>query len=195
MIGDIPIGSPELCKIFYGDLNDSKIKNKIYPNNRINTTKYTLINFLPKSLLLQFNKVANIYFLIVTILTFGAFSPINPASMIGTFIFVLICTMIKEAFDKEENINDKVDFNTMVMLAIATSIDALAIGITYAFLDARNIMFSFVLIGVITFIISLIGVKIGNKFGDKYGKKAELIGGLILVFIGIKILLEHIVLN
>ena len=89
----------------------------------------------------------------------------------------------------------KVDFNTMVMLAIATSIDALAIGITYAFLDARNIMFSFVLIGVITFIISLIGVKIGNKFGDKYGKKAELIGGLILVFIGIKILLEHIVLN
>lgn len=103
--------------------------------------------------------------------------------------------MIKEAFDKEENINYKVDFNTMVMLAIATSIDALAIGITYAFLDAKNIMFSFVLIGVITFIISLIGVKIGNKFGDKYGRKAELIGGLILVFIGIKILLEHIVLN
>ena len=74
-------------------------ENRIYPNNRIKTTKYTLINFLPKSLLLQFNKVANIYFLIVTILTFGSFSPINPASMIGTFIFVLICTMIKEAYE------------------------------------------------------------------------------------------------
>lgn len=99
--------------------------------------------------------------------------------------------MITEAFDKEEQINDKVDFNTMVMLAIATSIDALAIGITYAFLNAKNIMFSFVLIGAITFIVSLIGVKIGNKFGDKYGRKAELIGGFILVFIGIKILVEH----
>ena len=103
--------------------------------------------------------------------------------------------MIKEAFDKEENINDKVYFNTMIMLAIATSIDALAIGITYAFLDAKNIMFSFTLIGIITFIISLIGVKIGNKFGDKYGRKAEFFGGIILIIIGIKILLEHIVLN
>ena len=116
MIGDIPIESPELCKIFYGDLNDSKIKNKIYPNNRINTTKYTLINFLPKSLLLQFNKVANIYFLIVTILTFGAFSPINPASMIGTFIFVLICTMIKEAYEDFRRFQqDEINNNRLIL--------------------------------------------------------------------------------
>ena len=116
MIGDIPIGSPELCKIFYGELNDNKLKNRIYPNNRIKTTKYTLINFLPKSLLLQFNKVANIYFLIVTILTFGSFSPINPASMIGTFIFVLICTMIKEAYEDFRRFQqDEINNNRLIL--------------------------------------------------------------------------------
>ena len=99
--------------------------------------------------------------------------------------------MIKESFDKSENLDDKVDFKTMSMLAIATSIDALAIGITYAFLDVKNCMFSFALIGIITFIISLFGVKIGNKFGIKYGNKAEMIGGLILIFIGVEILIEH----
>ena len=80
----------------------------------------------------------------------------------------------------------------MVGLGIATSIDALAVGITYAFLDAKNCMLSFSLIGVITFAISLCGVKIGNKFGNLYGRKAELIGGLILIFIGVKILIEHV---
>ena len=82
----------------------------------------------------------------------------------------------------------------MSMLAIATSIDALAIGITYAFLDVKNCIFSFALIGIITFAISLFGVKIGNKFGVKYGNKAELVGGLILIFIGTKILIEHTIL-
>ena len=100
MLGEeLTIEAPELCKIYYGETNEYKSYNKIYPNNRISTTKYTLANFLPKSLLLQFKKTANIYFLVVTILTFGSFSPINPASMIGTFIFVLICTMIKEAIE------------------------------------------------------------------------------------------------
>ena len=99
--------------------------------------------------------------------------------------------MIKESFDKSENVDDKVDFKTMSMLAIATSIDALAIGITYAFLDVKNCMFSFSLIGIITFIISLMGVIIGNKFGTKYGNKAEMVGGLILIFIGTKILIQH----
>ena len=103
--------------------------------------------------------------------------------------------MIKESFDKSENIDDKVEFKTMSVLAIATSIDALAIGITYAFLDVKNCMFSFALIGIITFIISLFGVKIGNKFGTKYGNKAEMIGGLILIFIGVKILIEHTILG
>ena len=102
--------------------------------------------------------------------------------------------MIKESFDKSENVDDKVDFKTMSMLAIATSIDALAIGITYAFLDVKNCMFSFLLIGIITFIISLLGVIIGNKFGTKYGNKAEMLGGLILIFIGTKILIEHTIL-
>ena len=102
--------------------------------------------------------------------------------------------MIKESFDKSENVDDKVDFKSMSMLAIATSIDALAIGITYAFLNVKNCMFSFSLIGIITFIISLLGVIIGNKFKTKYGTKAEMIGGLILIFIGSKILIEHTIL-
>ena len=102
--------------------------------------------------------------------------------------------MIKESFNKTENVDDKVDLKTMSMLAIATSIDALAIGITYAFLDVKNCIFSFILIGAITFVISLLGVKIGNTFGTKYGNKAELGGGLILIFIGTKILIEHTIL-
>ena len=100
--------------------------------------------------------------------------------------------MLKESFEKTENLNDGVDYKTMLGLGIATSIDALAVGITYAFLDAKNCMLSFFLIGIITFVISLCGVKIGNKFGNLYGSKAELIGGLILIFIGVKILVEHI---
>jgi len=101
--------------------------------------------------------------------------------------------MIKEAYSKEEKVNDKVDFNTMILLAVATSIDALAVGITYAFLSANNILGLFALIGIITFLISIVGVKIGNKFGGKYGNNAEIIGGVILIIIGIKILAEHLI--
>ena len=100
--------------------------------------------------------------------------------------------MIIESFEKKENINDNVDIGTMTVLAIATSIDALAIGITYAFLDIENWMNVFFTIGIITFLISVIGVKIGNKFGSRFENKAELFGGCILIFIGIKILLEHL---
>ena len=100
--------------------------------------------------------------------------------------------MIKESFNKDsENCNENTDVKTMVVLAIATSIDALAVGITFACLKI-NIMLPVVSIGTITFILSVIGVKIGNKFGDKYENKAEFIGGLILILLGIKILLEHI---
>ena len=100
--------------------------------------------------------------------------------------------MLKEAFSNDsENINDDVDFKTMIVLAIATSIDALAIGITFAFLQT-NILLAVLAIGIITFIVCVIGVKIGNKFGDKYERKAETVGGLILIFMGIKILLEHL---
>ena len=100
--------------------------------------------------------------------------------------------MIKESLgDEEESLNDKVDFKTMVILAIATSIDALAIGVTFAFLNV-NIILAALLICVITFVISYFGVVFGNKFGDKFGSKAELIGGIILILMGLKILLEHL---
>lgn len=110
--------------------------------------------------------------------------------------FVLLGTiganMIREAFSKdEESCNDKVDFKTMLPLAIATSIDALAIGITFAFLKV-NIILSSSIITITTFILSVVGVAIGNKFGTKYKSKAEFIGGLVLILMGIKILLEHL---
>lgn len=100
--------------------------------------------------------------------------------------------MVKEAFNKEsENRNDNVDVKTMLVLSIATSIDALTIGITFACLKIHIVM-PVITIGLITFIISAIGVKIGNRFGDKYEKKAEIMGGVILILLGIKILLEHL---
>lgn len=100
--------------------------------------------------------------------------------------------MIKEALSKkEEEKNDSVNFKEMIVLAIATSIDALAVGITMAFLEV-NIALAITIIGIITFAISIIGVKIGNIFGNKYEKKAEFAGGVILILMGIKILLEHL---
>lgn len=100
--------------------------------------------------------------------------------------------MIKESFDDEiEKRNDRVDIKTMLVLAIATSIDALTVGITFAFLKA-NIIVSVAIIGIITFVLSIFGVKLGNKFGDKFQNKAELFGGIILILIGLKILLEHL---
>lgn len=100
--------------------------------------------------------------------------------------------MITEALSNEkEESNDSIKFKDMLILAIATSIDALAVGITFAFLKV-NIILSSSLIGIITFIISMIGVKIGNVFGDRYKQKAELSGGIILILLGVKILLEHL---
>lgn len=99
--------------------------------------------------------------------------------------------MIKEAYsDEEEKKDDDVEFKTMIVLAIATSIDALAVGVTFAFLKV-NILIAISLIGIITFIMSIFGTKIGNKFGDKYEKKAMIMGGIILILLGTKILLEH----
>lgn len=100
--------------------------------------------------------------------------------------------MIKGSFDDEvKKRNDKVDFKTMIVLAIATSIDALAIGITFAFLEV-NLIYAVCFIGIVTFILSVLGVKIGNKFGDKFQNKAELFGGIVLILIGLKVLLEHL---
>lgn len=112
---------------------------------------------------------------------------------IAFVLLVLIgANMVKESFSKEEeSSNDSVDFKTMFLLAIATSIDALAVGVTYAFLQVR-IVPAVSFIGIITFTLSIVGVKIGNVFGLKYKSKAELTGGIILIVMGIKILLEHL---
>ena len=83
------------------------------------------------------------------------------------------------------------DHKNMLVLAVATSIDALAVGITFAFLDTP-IIEAITIIGITTMIISIIGVVVGNFFGSRYKSKAEFIGGLILVLLGLKILLEHL---
>lgn len=110
--------------------------------------------------------------------------------------FVLLAligaNMIKEALSKEEDeANDSVDVKTMFLLAVATSIDALAVGVTYAFLQVQIIP-AVAFIGVITFSLSVAGVKIGNVFGLRYKSKAEITGGVILILMGAKILLEHL---
>lgn len=108
------------------------------------------------------------------------------------FLSLIGVTMIKEALSKEESSeNASLDIKTMFILAIATSIDALAVGITFAFLSVR-IVPAVSFIGIITFTLSAIGVKIGNVFGSKYKSKAEIAGGIILIGMGIKILLEHL---
>lgn len=103
----------------------------------------------------------------------------------------MVIEAIKEwnAEDKQEE--DRLEIKELLILAVATSIDALAVGITFAFLSV-NIWSAISIIGVTTFILSMIGVVIGNKFGSKYKSKAELVGGLILVLMGAKILLEHL---
>lgn len=99
-------------------------------------------------------------------------------------------SMIKESFGKEENdIDNAMDAKTMFLLAVATSIDALAVGVTFAFLRV-SILPAVSFIGCITFVCSAIGVKIGSLFGMKYKSKAELCGGIILILIGVKILLD-----
>lgn len=106
-------------------------------------------------------------------------------------LFFIGINMIKEAFEDEENCSNDFSFKAMLPLAIATSIDALAVGVTFAFLSV-NIWLAITIIGITTFVISMIGVKIGHIFGLKYKKNAEIVGGVILIIIGLKILLEHL---
>ena len=143
-------------------------------------------------------------------LWFGGFQALMPAlgyllgSQFSTYItsidhwiaFILLSiiggNMIKEALSKEEECaNDSLAFKEMIILALATSIDALAVGVTFAFLNVQ-IVPAVLFIGVITFTLSAIGVKIGNIFGCRYKSKAEFAGGIILIIMGIKILLEHL---
>lgn len=100
--------------------------------------------------------------------------------------------MIKDAFTGEnDKVNDKLDVKTMLLLSVATSIDALAVGITFSFLDVK-LPVAVSIIGVVTFLLSAAGVTIGNRFGDRFRKQAEILGGIILILIGVKILLEHL---
>ena len=141
---------------------------------------------------------------------FGAFQALMPligwllgsafASLITAvdhwIAFVLLSiiggNMIREALGKEEEKCDSsLSFTAMLLLAVATSIDALALGVTFAFLQV-NILSAVLLIGLCTFAISAVGVKIGNVFGARFKSKAELLGGAVLILIGLKILLEHL---
>ena len=143
-------------------------------------------------------------------LWFGSFQALMPTIgyLLGTrfekyvtsidhwIAFVLLAligaNMIKEALsDDEEEANDSIDVKTMFLLAVATSIDALAVGVTYAFLQVQ-IVPAVTFIGITTFTLSAIGVKIGNVFGLKYKSKSEIAGGVILILMGTKILLEHL---
>ena len=96
--------------------------------------------------------------------------------------------MIKESFEEEKQ-NDDFSWKTMLMLAIATAIDALAVGVTFSF-ESINIFMAISIIGLTTFIIASAGVYIGHVFGNKYEQKAQITGGIILILIGIKILIE-----
>ena len=147
---------------------------------------------------------------IIVGLWFGGFQALMPT--IGFFLgtqfkdqitsidhwiaFVLLgligINMVKEALSNdEEQADDSIAVKEMFMLAVATSIDALAVGITFAFLNV-HIVSAASMIGVCTFLISFVGVKIGNIFGTKYKFKAELAGGIILILLGFKILFEHL---
>lgn len=97
--------------------------------------------------------------------------------------------MIKESFEDQEHCDASMRPYTMLMLAIATSIDALAVGVTFAFMDI-DLLPSVTLIGITTFLFSAAGVKAGSLFGTRYKNKAECIGGIVLILIGLKILLE-----
>ena len=101
--------------------------------------------------------------------------------------------MLREALNGEEETTDAdLSVKTMFLMAVATSIDALAVGISLAMAGVSNIFLAVLLIGVTTFVLSAIGVRVGNVFGSRYEKKAELMGGVILILLGVKILLEHL---
>ena len=155
-------------------------------------------------------KKINLKKTIIIAMYFGLFQAIMPVwgfalgSAFSSFvqqvdhwiIFILLViiggNMIKESCDDEsEKKDDNIDFKTMFGLAVATSIDAFAVGVTFAFFEV-NLLSAVSIIGIITFGVSLCGVVIGNNFGGKFQNRAELIGGVILILIGLKILLEHL---
>lgn len=156
-------------------------------------------------------KKVGVKHMLIVGLWFGGFQALMP--LIGYFLgstfeeyitrfdhwvaFVLLAliggNMIRGALSgEEEKANDSLGVREMLTLAVATSIDALAVGVTFALLPGVNIAAAVSFIGVITFVISAVGIKVGNAFGAKCKSKAELAGGVILILIGLKILLEHL---
>ncbi|BAE83000.1 manganese efflux pump MntP [Desulfitobacterium hafniense] len=146
---------------------------------------------------------------LITGLFFGGFQALMPliGFLLGTrfesyitaidhwIAFILLSliglNMIKESRGPCEIIEDRFNLKDMIILSLATSIDALAVGITFAFLHV-DIVPAVSMIGVTTFLFSFLGVKIGNVFGECYKARAELAGGVILILMGLKILLEHL---
>lgn len=108
----------------------------------------------------------------------------------GLLAFIGI-NMIREALGEEEKSNDDVCCREMLILAVATSIDAMAAGVSFAMMDDFRIFHAVAFIGVVTFVLSAAGTKIGSIFGTKYNRKAEIAGGVVLILLGLKIVLEH----
>jgi putative Mn2+ efflux pump MntP len=148
--------------------------------------------------------------MVIAGLWFGGFQALMPLAgyFLGSFFadvvnkyahwvaFILLViiggNMIKESMGEDEEVDGRMDVKTMLMLAVATSIDALAVGVSFAFLRV-NIAAAVSFIGCVTFVFSAAGVKIGSLFGTKYKSKAELAGGIILILIGVKTLIEGLV--
>lgn len=146
---------------------------------------------------------------VVTGLYFGGFQAVMPllGYLLGEYFqgfivsfshwiaFVLLVligvNMIKESRSACEAVNSDFGFKAMLPLAIATSIDALAVGVSFAFLEVQ-IVPAVAFIGITTFVLSAVGVKLGAIFGEKYKSRAELFGGLVLILMGCKILLENL---
>lgn len=146
--------------------------------------------------------------MVVTGLYFGGFQALMPLAgyLLGSrfqsmiqrvdhwITFVLLAligaNMVRESQGEAEHLDDSFTPGTMLPLAVATSIDALAVGVTFAFLNVRIIPAA-ALIGVTTFALSAIGMRLGNVFGARYQARAELAGGIVLILMGVKILLEH----
>ncbi len=157
---------------------------------------------------LSFFKI-NIKKIITISLYFGVFQAIMPilGYMLGSsfqtlfdnidhwiifiLLFIIGLNMILESFKEKENKNDNTNFKEMIALSLATSIDAFAVGVTFAFLDINIIIAAFI-IGLTTFILSSFAVFIGYKINTISSRKAEIVGGLILILIAFKILLEHL---
>lgn len=158
---------------------------------------------------LKMRKIDYKYMLLISLM-FGLFQGAMP--LIGYYIgasfidyissidhwvvFILLSIiggkMIYDAFEEESCCEEvSYDLKEIILLAIATSIDALAVGLTFAFLNV-NIILAVSIIVVVTFVCCILGVFIGNHFGVKYKSKAEIVGGIILIAIGLKILLEHL---